>query len=155
MGLYSASVSTNPHVNAYSQQLFIPLIPISTNTPILSPHPPESSLTYWPPHTLGACFHFIPSTPACIIIMGSRKKNTKKPDFDLPEDWTQSRWQKNSTRRAPLNSAKSSRTLSRRWKSAVETKIEKDTHAANFSGIKFLNKVQALLYIVLVLYIRN
>ena len=38
----------------------------------------------------------------------------------LPEDWSQSLWQKNNTTRAPLNCAKSSRTLSRRWKSAKD-----------------------------------
>ena len=39
----------------------------------------------------------------------------------LPEDWSQSLWQKNNTTRAPLNWARSSRTLSRRWKSAEKT----------------------------------
>jgi len=47
--------------------------------------------------------------PLCLIPEHSRT---------LPEDWSQSLWQKNNTTRAPLNCAKSSRTLSRRWKSA-------------------------------------
>ena len=71
MGLYSASVSTNPQVNAYSQQLFVPLIPISTNSPILLPHPPVPSLT--DPPILSACFHYFPSTPACIWAPNTKK----------------------------------------------------------------------------------